>query len=292
MEERNIQNQRTGLIVVSALLALSLIGNVILLVRNSRLSNERDQALAQVEVTATQWEQQGRELQQLQDELQTLRTQRAELETDLTAELEDRDTRVAQLNRRIRTLEGNVQNLRQENENLHQALNNIEADYQTARNELEWTRTQLQDREATGEAMADSIARARPLRAYNIFPLTYWDRWIFADQYNVTRARRVDETHVSFEVAGTVFSPQGPRDVYLVMIDPEGQVMNNQGQVFEIQETGEQMAYTRQQQINFSDDPISVNFVVEHDQRLQPGDYQLQVYIDGRLSRTSTMTLE
>lgn len=291
MEDRDIKNQRTGLIVVSVLLILSVIGNVILLVRSNRLANEKDRALAQVEATTVQWQQQSEELKTMDSNLQQLRAERAELETELNAEIQRRDERLAQLNRNVAGMDRNRQGLIQENDSLQQLLTDLEANYQSTQNELEETRNQLKERRQVGEVQGDSISMARPLRAYNINTLTKWNRWLWADRYNVDRARRVDETYITFEVAGTIFSPQGTRVVTLVVKDPAGKVLMGNGQEFETHETGESMPYTRQKQIDFTSDPVTVDFVVDHEEKLESGDYQLEVYIDGRLARTSSMSL-
>lgn len=289
MDERN---QRTALYVVSGLLVLAIIGVVILWVRNSRLAEQRDQALAQAGTTVTQLEQRDRDAQELQSTIQQLRSERAELETQLNEEIQQREQRLQQSQRRVAGMQGNLEDLREQNQDLQDQLLTMESNYQSALEELEQARGQLQTQETIGVAVSDSIAMARPLQVYNIFPLNKWNRWIFSDQYHVERARRVDETHIFFEVAGTVFSPQGEREVHFVMRDPYGEVINREGQEFDNQEIGAPEAYTRQTTVNFTTEPIPVSFIIEHQERLEPGVYQLEVFIDGRLARTATMNLE
>lgn len=131
--------------------------------------------------------------------------------------------------------------------------------------------------------LQDSVNNARYLYAYNITPLTKWNRWLCADRYNVSVARRVNETYVTFEIAGTPFTKQGIKTVYMNMIDPAGNLLNPLGEDFK---------YTQMQQINYTGNYIPLNFIVEHPQKLMPGTYTIQIFIDKELVRESSIVLE
>jgi hypothetical protein len=287
-----MRNQRTALIVVSILLILSVVGNVVLMFRSSRLADERDVARGEVTVGTQRIAELTAETQAQEATIQTLRREKAELETQLTAELEGRDARVAQLSRQVSSLTRETTALREEVANRDELLLTLQAENVELKDELDLSRNLLEEGHEFQAALADSISAARPLRAYNINTLTKWDRWLCADRYNVDRARRVDETQVTFEVAGTVFSREGAREVHLVMVTPEGEVINQPGQTFTNRETGEQEAYTQMRTINYAREPERISFTVQHDERLAPGVYQMQVFIDGRLARMGTMRLE
>ena len=292
MEDRKMRNQRTALIVVSILLILSVVGNVVLMFRSSRLADERDVARGEVTISKQRIAELTAETQAQQATIQALRTEKAELEAQLTAELEGRDARVAQLTRQVASLTRQVRNLEEEVENREDLVRTLQADNVELHEELELARSMLEEGHELQAALADSISAARPLRAYHINTLTKWDRWLCPDRYNVDRARRVDETHITFEVAGTVFSPEGNREVHLVMLTPEGEVINQPGQTFTNRETGEQQPYTQMRTINYAREPERLSFTIAHDERLASGVYQMQVFIDGRLARRGTMRLE
>lgn len=292
MDEQSYKNQRTGLIVVSILLFLSLVGNVILLIRNGNIRDEREQALTQVGVTTSQLEERTAELQTMENTIQTLRSERAELETKLNEELESRSRRIRRANNRADRLEQNLDSLQQVNNELDTMLQNVKNDYERVTQELQTARDQIATLQQLEETVADSISEIRDLQAYNITPLTKWNRWLCADRYNVDKARRVDEIHVDFEVGGNVFSPQGTREVYLVVRNPQGEIISPSEEQFNNQETGAPMSYTAKTEIDFALEPVPVDFVVEDIEDLEPGVYQLEVFIDGRMVRSSTLQLE
>jgi Tfp pilus assembly protein PilN len=130
-------------------------------------------------------------------------------------------------------------------------------------------------------ALKESIEQSRGLNAYNIVPITKWDRWICADRYNVDIARRVDQIFVTLEIDGSPFSKPGKRSIYLNLIDPEGNLMYPQGDGF---------PYTRMTEINYDGKYVPVEFIINNPSKLSPGEYTIQVYIDKELVRESRMT--
>ncbi|MDD2584183.1 MAG: hypothetical protein WCR61_06975 [Bacteroidales bacterium] len=133
------------------------------------------------------------------------------------------------------------------------------------------------------KVLRDSVNSARYLVAHNITSLNKWNRWLWSDRYNVSVARRVNETHITFEIAGTPFTKQGTKVVYLNMVDPNGNLLYPIGDGFE---------YTAMEEINYTGNYIPLNFVVEHPEKLVPGTYSIQVYIDNELVRESEIDLE
>ena len=129
-------------------------------------------------------------------------------------------------------------------------------------------------------ALKESIEQSRGLNAYNIVPITKWDRWICADRYNVDIARRVDQILVTLEIDGSPFSKPGKRSVYLNLIDPEGNLMYPQGDGF---------PYTQKTEISYDGKYVPVEFTIDNPSRLYPGEYTIQVYIDKELVREIRM---
>lgn len=130
-------------------------------------------------------------------------------------------------------------------------------------------------------ALKESIEQSRGLNAYNIVPITKWDRWICADRYNVDVARRVDQIAITLEIDGSPFSKPGKRDVYLNMIDPQGNLLYPQGEEF---------LYTLMKEINYDGKYVPVEFMIINTSKMTPGDYTIQIYIDKELVRESRMT--
>ncbi len=138
--------------------------------------------------------------------------------------------------------------------------------------------------------LQDSVEMSRTMFAYNIAPLTKWERWLWADRYNVSVARRVNETAITFEIAGTPFTLPGTRVVRLLMLDPYGNVMYPEGTFTDTD--GSEIEYTQSEQVNYSGGYIPLSFTVSHPDKLAPGIYQIQIYIDGEHIRTSDVTFQ
>jgi cell division protein FtsL len=290
-QNQSSKSMRIGLIILGILLLLSLVFLIIFAVRSSRLTNETESLQGDKQI--------------LMDEYQRMKTERDESSkkaTDFQAEIErmqlaheeeirSRDARISGL--RARAAE--VIQLRQQVDEFKL----MQADYERLKEqhaglvaEHEVLNDQFNVLSEQFAMLQDSVDVSRGLHVYNISPLTKWERWLWADRYNVSRARRVDQTFVSFEIDGTPFTRTGSRTIYLNMLDPQGIIMYPDAETFQITATGEEVPFTKKQEINFTGEYMPVNFTIDHPERLAPGTYNLRVYIDGEFLRSKEIIFE
>ncbi len=289
--ENQSRNQRTWLIILAILFGLSLIGMIAFMIRSGRVSDEKERVESEKELLQIEKQNLTEDKQTLEVEKEQLQSEINRLETAKEEELREKDLRIARLSRvaaevsalrdevaAYKILEEQHEELEEDHRELKAELNNLEREYE-----------QLQERYNT---LRDTVQLTRPMMVYNINYLTKWDRWLCADRYNVVRARRVDETRINFEIDGTAFSPIGERDVQMVMIAPDGEIINPSEDPFVIAETGQESPYTKKRTVEYEGEPIHLRFTVLHEERLPAGTYEINVYIDGHLTRTKDLQLE
>ncbi len=290
--ERSSNLLTTVLIAGSVLLVAAVIGIFIYSGKANKLADEKDALLTERQANME-------ERQQLMAANQTLEAQlgdlREEMETQKEAHAEElrvRNNRIARLSRTNTETEMALQEKTIAFQELEVEWEQLKAQYAEVLSNWDDTKNELTQLTLQCQMLTDSINAARGLKAYNISPLTKWDRWICADRYNVYRAKRVDETYIDFEINGGFFAPHGNRTVHLVMAAPDGSIINPGGGMFSPTDASEQMPYTIMTDINYSGSPVKVDFTVVHSERLTPGTYGIQVYIGGELVRESSIILE
>lgn len=290
--EQQQKNMFIGLIVLAAVLLLSIIGNIVYMSRSGRLSDEKDKLTAEKEVLQNEKTILNETIEikdgVIEEQQEMIEIQAEEHETIVR----EKDARIAQLNRRMATHANDLKEQQEANKKLLAEKDEWAGKYETLTGEYDKMKQELDALAAAHEQMQGKAQIAEQLKVYNLCVLNKWERWLCADRYNVSQARRVDHSYIHFEVDGTVFTQAGTKDVYLLIYNPAGALMYPSSNLFTIHETGEEMAYTIKTTIEYAHQPVHVEFNITHPDRLQSGIYNLEVYIDGHLSRTSEMILE
>ncbi len=301
MNAEKVQGQKglqIGLIVVAAVLLLSLIGNVIYMTRSGRLADEKEQLISEKEVLQNE-KTVLEESIEVKDGIIEERNEKLEL---LVEEHEvvvaEKDARIAQLRRRVSATADDLEEQKELNDELAGKKEELEHEIERLTEEIYVLEQEMDALAAAYEQLEARGEEAALMNAYNINVLTKWDRWLCADRYNVSRARRVDETLIGFEVDGSVFTEAGTKAIHMLMYDPNDDLMYPSGDTFQATEGREEGAqiddkyYTEMREIEYAHEPVMLEFNILHEDRLQPGPYRIEVYIDGRLTRTRVVTLE
>ncbi len=282
---------RIGLIVLAVLLLLSLIFMIISMVRSGQLEAENESLESDKQILMEEYQNMKTQRDESREETAEIKSQMERMRSDFEEELRSRNAQIAGLRARahevieLRKQVEEFKLMQVDFERLQEVHDSLLLDYEKLDDQYKVLTDQMQ-------ALQDSVDAVRGLSAYNIYPLTKWERWLWADRYNVSRARRVDQTDITFEIAGTPFAVTGTRTVYLNMLNPQGQVMYPSADTFIKTDTGEAIPYTQKQEIDFSGENVPVRFKVEHPENLEPGTYSIEVFVDGNLIRTKEINLE
>lgn len=290
VNKRN-KNMQTGLIVMAVLLLLSLLFMTVFIIRDSRTNKEKELLEADRLTLLDNYEQLQTEKSQCDLTLANLEQQLNELQTKTDEQLQAKDNQIAALRR----LGREANELQKELD----AYKEMEVDFEKVKGQYAQLLIEYEDLDLIHNnlvkehaMMTDSINQSRGLQVYHIRPLTHWERWLWADRYHVDKARRVDQTHLSFEIAGNLFTKKGSHTVYLVMLDPEGAVVAPAPESFVDHQSGQEKFYTEKQVIDYQGENLLMKFAVTHPDGLNPGTYTYQVYIDGDMVRTSQLQLD
>lgn len=289
---KQVQAFRVSTIILAILLILAIVFGIMYMLRSGRLSDEKDQLMAQNEQLRAEIERQNESLA-LKDELiEEGKVRIEELNEEHAAIVAEKDQRIANLGWRVNTRSKELEEAREENVLLLAEKEALREQQQLLNEELNKLNQDLAELAAKHEDLLQQVDQAKPLKVYNMCILTKWEKRICADRYNISKARRVDHTFINFEIDGSLFSETGLKDVHLVMIDPQGEVMYASAGSFTAKDTGDELFYTEMMQINFDNQPVRVEFNVIHPERLKPGTYKVNAYVEGILSRTKEMLLE
>ncbi len=290
--ERQQKSMLIGLIVLAAVLLLSIIGNIVYMSRSGRLSDEKDKLITEKEVLQNE-KTVLNETVEIKDGIIEEHKEMIEIQAEEHAGIvQEKDARIAQLSRRAAANANDLKEQQETNKKLRAEKEELMGKYEMLTGEFEKTRQELDALASTHEQLQEQAKIAEQLKVNNLCILNKWERWLCADRYNVSQARRVDHSYIHFEVDGTVFTQAGTKDIHLLIYNPAGGLMYASSEMFAINETGEESPYSIKSQIEYAHEPVHVEFNILHPERLQAGIYNIEVYIDGILSRPSEMILE
>ncbi|TVR39509.1 MAG: hypothetical protein EA394_09525 [Bacteroidia bacterium] len=287
-----------GLIVVVAILLLSIIGNIIYMRRSGRLADEKQQLTTEKEALQDEKKTLNETITVKDGVIEDKQNQLDALIVEHENMIREKDARIAQLNRRAAANANDLKAEQERNAKLKEDIDELDAKMEELTNEIYIQKQEMDALASAYQQLQEKAKLADVLNVYNVCALTKWDRWLCADRYNVSKARRVDYTFVSFEVDGTLFTEAGTKKIHLLLLNPQGELMYPSSEQFTIVEERagdvqiQDHAYTLMKQINYAHEPVKVDFVLEHPERLGAGTYTAKIYIDGKLSRTEEMILE
>ncbi len=281
-----------GLIVLGILLLISLAMMIIFIVGKSNVNKEKD--LLAMEYT-TLLDEAGRLEAEKTSHTHRIAELKSEIEALISSSEEQLQAKQAEIsalrrrgNREVEQLQEQLDTYR----DMEADYKKIHAQYSQLLEEYENLDHKHNKVRKAHNILVDSIEKSRQLQVFHVHAMTKWERWLWADRYHIDRASRVDQTTISFEVAGNLFVPHGSRTVYLSMIDPQGRIMHPMEETFVEKETNEPVSFTAKQEATFTGNAIPMRFIVQHPDRLSSGEYMIKVYIDGAMIRSEPMILQ
>lgn len=106
-----------------------------------------------------------------------------------------------------------------------------------------------------------------------------------------TRAKRLDKLQIKFTIADNVLAMEGLKDVYIRVIDPQGNLIANSANIFHVQ-GGNKLQYTFKEQINFTNRGEEYEFLWNGDDKFKKGAYTVLLYADGAIMGRSSIVLK
>lgn len=290
--ESKLKKNKYAVITIAVLLLASVILNVVFFVRNKNMSDANQELITEKEVIISEKEVVIETRDEFKEQLERKRIEAIDLEQkirELEEEISQKNRSISQLRRDARDTE-ELDKLKEEHKKLQEEHNDLKEQYEKLEKEIAELKEKLESLQGEYDQLFEKTELADALNAYNIFERHKQYRFIFRDRY-VERARRVDNTYFSFEVHGSIFAKEGEREVHLLLYDPNGNIMYPDGEVFEKDDETES-TFTKKRLVDFEGEPVLLNFDIEHDERIDSGRYSIEVYIDGKLTRSKEFMLE
>ncbi len=105
-----------------------------------------------------------------------------------------------------------------------------------------------------------------------------------------TRARRIDKLRIDFTIADNPLAELGMHDIYMRVIDPNGNLRTVDYGLFEVD--GNPIQYTYKTAIDFANDGATYSIEWKDSKAFQKGTYTILLYIDGAVMGQGSVVLK
>ena len=104
------------------------------------------------------------------------------------------------------------------------------------------------------------------------------------------KAQKTDAFKIEFKLLENLIATPGDKEAYIVLKNPEGQVINSKGTFVLVD--GNELKYTDQTTVNYENAALDVVMMVDRKgEKFEKGIYNIQVYVDGKLSGRTKIQL-
>lgn len=104
------------------------------------------------------------------------------------------------------------------------------------------------------------------------------------------RAMMAGKIRVSLNLGENKYADQGPKDIYLRVIEPSGNTLYNGSKSFEVE--GKKIFYTEKQTVNFNNTKQRIAFMYSKGSRYTPGRYTVEIWSDSQKIGNSEFVLQ
>ena len=175
------KNMRIGLIILAILLLLSLIFLIIFAVRGGRLADENESLEGDKQILMDEFQRMRTERNESREETANFKAEMERLQLTHEEEIRSRDAQISGLRARAREvaqLRDQIEKfklMQADYESLQEQHAGLVAEHEVLNDQFNILSEQL-------SLLQDSVDISRGLHAFNISPLTKWERWLWADR--------------------------------------------------------------------------------------------------------------
>lgn len=105
-----------------------------------------------------------------------------------------------------------------------------------------------------------------------------------------TKAKRTDELQIKFTLADNSLAKKGKKEVFVRIIDPQGNLIANNGDDFQVH--GDQLQFTFKEIINFTNHGEEYEFTWVDADKFKKGAYTVLLYADNAIMGRSSVVLK
>ena len=194
----------------------------------------------------------------------------------------------------VKQLNGKIDDYMKEIERLTGENKQLTADKEqltTQKAELETTLTTTQTEKKAAEEKVDI---GSTLHASS-FKITAINEKSGGKEKTTTTAKKADKFRISFDLDENMITPTGPKDLYILVTDPSGKLVSEQGLnsgTFTTRKDGEKQ-FTNKVSVDYvQGERKTVSFDLKQTDKYQPGAYKVEVYNNGFKIGENTVTLK
>ncbi|MFN4006999.1 MAG: hypothetical protein ACK4HE_05765 [Chitinophagaceae bacterium] len=223
---------------------------------------------------------------QLQGELAEKQAEIERKKAEIRRELSKKDgdlkkakALIAELRTQTEELLAEVAKLKAENQQLTSANQQLS----TEKEQLSTAKKQVEENLAATESEKNRLQDvASTLHASNI-NITAINIKGSGSEKETNTAKRADALRISFVIDENRIAPSGPKELYVIVYNPEGQVVSTPGTSgnFNTRDDG-QKTFTSKVQVNYEQGKITpVSFDWKQESRYATGQYKIEIYHNG-----------
>lgn len=175
-------------------------------------------------------------------------------------------------------------------ENLRTQNTQLISDHDRLQQEVHTSSTRMEQLEEENTDLSDKVKRASAIKVSSMSIVGIRERSKGREAAE-TRTRRVDRFNISFTIADNPLAKEGLRDIYLRIIDPNGNLRTPEGNHF-FEVDGNSIQYTHKTSIEFSNDGKLYNIAWRDSKPFQKGTYTVLLYSDNAVMGRSSIVLK
>ncbi|MBW7890573.1 MAG: hypothetical protein H3C48_06040 [Chitinophagaceae bacterium] len=200
---------------------------------------------------------------------------------------------LAEARRLINQLNGRIEEYVQEIERLQGENRQLTADKEQLKQEKQELTQTLDTKVAENKDLSNKVDVGSTLNAAN-FQLAAINEKKSGKEKVTAKAKKADKLRVSFDVENRL-SVSGTKDLYVIVIDPEGKVVKEEGLgsgTVNTREDGDK-EFTNKVSIDYEQGKRkNVSFDLRQTDKYEPGTYKVEVYQNGFKIGEGTVTLK
>lgn len=192
-------------------------------------------------------------------------------------------SQVAQLKDEVSDFKDEVTALRIKNELLSEENGMLDQ-------ELNNTQKKVAQLQTSHAALTDKVSKASAIKVSNVH-INGVDVKRGGDTDFSVRAKRIDRLQISFTVADNPVAEIGSKEVFVRVINPNGNLIADAEDIFYVH--GEKLQYTFKEDINFTNNGEEYQFLWSDDsQGFRKGAYTILLYADNAIMGRSSIVLK
>lgn len=213
--------------------------------------------------------------------------------TDLRLQLDNvniTDIQIQEAKRLIQRLKTRVTVIKEESSELRLQNEMLRKENISLNSKVEEKSSEVKELQADNSDLHKKVVSASSIKVSNILI-----NGVELNRKNIyeveTKAKRVDKLQVKFSIADNPLAQGGPKDIFVRVIDPQGNLIGEGSNVFYIQ-GGNKLQYTFKENINFTNKGEEYEFLWSDGNKFKKGAYTVLLYSDSAIMGRSSVVFK